>query len=263
MKWDLLFPLVAILIIGIPHGASDILIACRLYPREWFKLSAFVTGYLFLAIIVLIAWLFFPIFSLSAFLLISALHFGLLDTLSNRSASLRIARAFIYGATPIVIPITFHTNEVNEIFKLLIFGKNDLAYQLGLLFPIWLLTITVFFVKNPEKTRRELLEITAIAILLVILPPLWGFAFYFCCVHSVRHFFNLSKKLQIIGKFDIFALLLTVTVTLILIMVATFLLEGKEFENDLVKITFIGLAALTVPHMLLVDFYPKIKNMNF
>ena len=97
----------------------------------------------------------------------------------------------------------------------------------------------------------------------MILPPLWGFAFYFCCVHSVRHFFNLSKKLQIIGKFDIFALLLTVTVTLILIMVATFLLEGKEFENDLVKITFIGLAALTVPHMLLVDFYPKIKNMNF
>ena len=263
MKWDLLFPLLTILIIGMPHGASDILIARRLYPREWLKLSAFVAGYLFLAIIVLITWLLYPIFSLSVFLLISALHFGLLDTLSNQSASLRIVRAFIYGATPIIIPITFHTSDVNEIFKLLIFGKNDLAYQLSPLFPIWLLALTAFFFKNPEKTRREILEIIAIAIILVILPPLWGFAFYFCCVHSVRHFFNLSKTLKPIEKFDIFALLLTVIVTLILIGVASFLLEGKEFENDLLRITFIGLAALTVPHMLLVDFYPKIKDMNF
>ena len=263
MKWELLVPLLAILIIGMPHGASDILIARRLYSQGWFKLFSFVIGYFVIAIIVLITWHFYPIFSLSVFLLISALHFGLLDTLANQTTDYKVLRAFIYGATPILIPITFHTSEVNEIFRLLIFDESDLAYQLDFLFPFWLIGVIVLFAKNSRKTERELLEIIVLAILLALLPPLWGFAFYFCFVHSVRHFLNLSKILNEIGKFDIFAMLVTVAATFMLILAATFLLSGEKIEDDLLRVTFIGLAALTVPHMLLVDFYPKIKGINF
>ena len=263
MKWEILVPLLAILIIGMPHGASDILIARRLYSQGWFKLLSFVVGYFFLAIIVLITWHFYPIFSLSSFLLISALHFGLLDTLANQTTDCKALRAFIYGATPIIIPITFHTSEVNEIFKLLIFDESDFAYQLDLLFPFWLIGVIVLFAKNGRKTVRELLEIILLAFLLALIPPLWGFAFYFCFVHSVRHFLNLSKILNEIEKFDIFAIIVTVAATLMLILAATLLLTGEKIEDGLLRVTFIGLAALTVPHMLLVDFYPRIKNVNF
>ena len=263
MKWELLVPLLAILIIGIPHGASDILIARRLYSQGWFKLLSFVIGYFFLAIIVLITWHFYPIFSLSSFLLISALHFGLLDTLATQTTDYKALRAFIYGATPIIIPITFHTSEVNEIFNLLIFDESDFAYQLDLLFPFWLIGVIVLFAKNNRKTVRELFEIILLGCLLALIPPLWGFAFYFCFVHSVRHFLNLSKTLNEIGKFDIFAIIVTIAVTLMLIFTATLLLTGKKLEDDLLRVTFIGLAALTVPHMLLVDFYPRIKDISF
>ena len=34
-------------------------------------------------------------------------------------------------------------------------------------------------------------------------------------------------------------------------------------EQSLLKVTFIGLAALTVPHMLLVDLYPRIRTTSF
>ena len=263
MKWELLVPLLAILIIGIPHGASDILIARRMYSQGWFKLLSFIIGYFFLAIIVLITWHFYPIFSLSSFLLISALHFGLLDTLANQTTDYKALRAFIYGATPIIIPITFHTSEVNEIFNLLIFDESDFAYQLDLLFPFWLIGVIVLFAKNGRKTVRELLEIILLACLLALIPPLWGFAFYFCFVHSVRHFLNLSKTLNQIGKFDIFAIIVTIAATLMLILAATLLLTGERIEDELLRVTFIGLAALTVPHMLLVDFYPRIKDINF
>jgi hypothetical protein len=40
-----------------------------------------------------------------------------------------------------------------------------------------------------------------------------------------------------------------------------FILETDDFSNSILKITFIGIASLTVPHMILVDgfFRPKFK----
>ena len=40
-----------------------------------------------------------------------------------------------------------------------------------------------------------------------------------------------------------------------------FILETDGFSNSILKITFIGIASLTVPHMILVDgfFRPKFK----
>jgi Brp/Blh family beta-carotene 15,15'-monooxygenase len=180
------------------------------------------------------------------------------------TSSLKLIQAFIYGLTPIIIPIVFHTREVNEIFKLLLFDdNNEIALQIKHFFLVWLLGLIVFFVKYPESSQRQVLEIIALASLLVTTPPLWGFAFYFCFVHSIRHFLNLRKELNNLERFDVIALFMTSVATIALVALAGFLLEGNGMEESLLKVTFIGLAALTVPHMLLVDLYPRIRNTSF
>ena len=260
MKWELLIPLLFILFIGIPHGASDILIARRRFKNSWLKILFFLISYLFVAIIFTTAWFFYPILCLGVFLFISGLHFGLLDTIKMPTSSLKLIQALIYGLTPIIIPIVFHTREVNEIFKLLLFDENnDIAYQIQHFFLLWLLGLIIFFVKSPESSQRQVLEIITLATLLVTMPPLWGFAFYFCFVHSIRHYLNLRKELNYLETFDVIALFMTSMATITLVALAGFLLKGNGIEESLLKVTFIGLAALTVPHMLLVDLYPRIR----
>ena len=197
MKWELLIPLLFILFIGIPHGASDILIARRRFKNSWLKMLLFIISYVFVAIIFTTAWFFYSTLCLGVFLFISGLHFGMLDTIKMPASSLKLIQAFIYGLTPIIIPIVFHTREVNEIFKLLLFDdSNEIAFQMQHSFLVWLLGLVVFFVKHPESSQRQILEIIALASLLVTMPPLWGFAFYFCFIHSIRHFLNLRKELN-------------------------------------------------------------------
>ena len=264
MKWELLIPLLFILFIGIPHGASDILIARRRFKNSWLKILFFLISYLFVAIIFTTAWFFFPILCLVLFLFISGLHFGLLDTLKMPTSSLKLMQALIYGLTPIIIPIVFHTREVNEIFKLLLCDEdNEIALQIKHFFLVWLLGLIIFFVKYPESSQRQILEIITLATLLVILPPLWGFAFYFCFVHSIRHFLNLRKELSNLETSDVIALFMSSIATITIVALAGFLLEGNGMEESLLKVTFIGLAALTVPHMLLVDLYPRIRTTSF
>ena len=56
------------------------------------------------------------------------------------TSSLKLIQALIYGLTPIIIPIVFHTREVNEIFKLLLFDETmKLHYQMQhfFLFGCW------------------------------------------------------------------------------------------------------------------------------
>ena len=263
MKWALLTPLLFILFIGSPHGASDNLIARRRFKNSWLKILFFLIGYLFVAITYTTAWFFYPTLCLGVFLFISGLHFGMLDTIKMPTSSLKLIQAFIYGLTPIIIPIVFHTREVNEIFKLLLFDDNsEIAFQMQHSFLVWLLGLIVFFVKHPESSQRQVLEIIALASLLVTMPPLWGFAFYFCFVNSIRHFFNLRKELNNLETFDVIALFMTSIATIALVALASFLLEGKGMEESLLKVTFIGLAALTVPHMLLVDLYPRIRTTS-
>ena len=215
MKWDLLIPLLFILFIGIPHGASDILIARRRFKNSWLKISFFIIGYVFVAIIFTATWFLYPTLCLALFLFISGLHFGLLDTIKMPTSSLKLIQAFIYGLTPIIIPIVFHTREVNEIFKLLLFDdNNEIALQIKHFFLVWLLGLIVFFVKYPESSQRQVLEIIALASLLVTTPPLWGFAFYFCFVHSTRHVIDsYYSRDNIFKKYH----LLTLTFTMALI----------------------------------------------
>ena len=85
--------------------------------------------------------------------------------------------------------------------------------------------------------------------------------FLLCSFHQAL--FKPRKELNNLETFDVIALFMTSIATIALVALAGFLLEGNGMEESLLKVTFIGLAALTVPHMLLVDLYPRIRTTSF
>ena len=79
-------------------------------------------AYISLAVFVVIVWMFFPTFSLIAFLGISLLHFGYGDA-KNGEGITKFAEAVAHGGLVIVGISQFHRGEVDEIFYYLI--KQD------------------------------------------------------------------------------------------------------------------------------------------
>jgi Brp/Blh family beta-carotene 15,15'-monooxygenase len=95
------------------------------------------------------------------------------------------------------------------------------------------------------------------------LTPLIYFVVYFCMLHSVRHFSNAFASLDYPHQGLRVATLLSV-VTVFAGVIGFIVLQGFKpelLEQSILRIIFIGLAALTVPHMILVDrFQRKLKH---
>ena len=258
-----ILPIIIILFIGLPHGAADILIAKRLFRNSYIHILLFILAYSLIALIVGIIWLIIPTISLLIFLLISISHFGLMDTYKSRSLPFRYIRAGLYGFTPIIIPLVFHTHEVNLLFSLLLFSnKFEIINYILFLFPLWIIGNLIFLYKGGMDTKFELLEIFIISIILIILPPLWGFAVYFCMIHSSRHSINVYFTLEKLSTTDRVSLILIIFASLLFIFLGAYLISTNNFDDSLIRLTFISLAALTIPHIILIDFYQGLAKIS-
>ena len=263
MTAEIIVPLSLILLAGIPHGAADILIARRMIRSNYLWLSLFSISYLFIAAFIVVIWFLVPLSSLIMFLIISISHFGLMDTNKTKTLPFRYLRVIIYGSTPIIIPATFHTIDVNNLFALLIFEEHTvLATFIANLFPIWFLSCVIFFVTGGKSLKYQFLEILLLAVILAYLPPLWGFAVYFCVVHSSRHIQQLLNSLGSLNYNDYLFLTVTVLMSILTIIIGAFHFSNETFDVGIIKATFISLAALTVPHMLLIDSYKGLKRLQ-
>ena len=95
-----------------------------------------------------------------------------------------------------------------------------------------------------------------------LLPPLPAFAIYFCFIHSTHHikriipillgFMEMKKILYLMIIFSLLSWLGGGVAYYIL-------LDLNSYTDTIVKVTFIGLAALTFPHMILVDGVFRLK----
>jgi len=96
-------------------------------------------------------------------------------------------------------------------------------------------------------------ELAVLATAAVVLPPLVFFILYFCGLHSPRHLLhaaqNLNRKSAIITAAGV--TLLTVVLGGLVVMQA----PVGRLDERLLQLTFIGLAVLTVPHMILIEHW--------
>ena len=254
-SWELL-AIGAILLLGVPHGGLDGAVARRIgWPPGLVSWLGFHLAYTILAALTAVLWWLFPLAGLGVFLLISALHFGGSDIASVGTDSLPwIAHG---GLVPIVIP-SLQPALVEPIFVILVGAENASLLLNGLisLFLPWLLILIVycFYAFKQLQYRRSLVSLLGFVGLAIVLPPLVSFAVYFCFWHSRGHIMRLWQSLGINERRRSVVEAAMYTVVSWLTAGLIFYYFQTPSTAALVKLTFIGLAALTLPHMLLVDY---------
>ena len=259
----------AIIFVGLPHGAMDGAVAYRLGWVKGFKKPTFFFGsYVLISICVVLFWLQFPVISLIAFLGISMIHFGIGDVNTNDDA--RVWIKIIANGGMVICGISLsHISNVDDVFSALLGGKST-SLVWGFVYltaAVTALSLLYCMVKFPvdKEWKKTCFQLLGLGIVFFLLPPLLAFAFYFCFVHSIRHFKSIYVTLndglpdkKIYWLTFLFSALTWVIGGLILI-----LNQGTiEIETQIYRIIFIGLAALTVPHMILIDGWVKPKFPN-
>tara|TARA_B100000700_G_scaffold10175_1_gene10432 strand:- start:115 stop:1008 length:894 start_codon:yes stop_codon:yes gene_type:complete len=258
----LIISLLLILSIGISHGSLDHIKGKKLLKILGFKSSViFYFGYIFVGLITILIWLFFPKFLLFLFLIVAAFHFGKEDSefiSKNKNSELIY---FFKGSPVIVLPLLFHKNETLFIFKSLNFDiaqnfliNNEILYLF--IFLSLISNIVLSLNRSFETKSLLLMDFLSIIILNYFLNPVLAFTIYFCFLHSIRHSISLIKEINTNLKkgLPIFikkALPLTIISIFGYIFALYILNNYNELNESIYKVIFIGLASLTFPHILL------------
>ncbi len=264
MSVDLLnlIGLLAVVFIGLPHGAMDGALAIHLgWMNRPIKVATFLLAYVGLAALVVGMWLIVPTVGFLVFLAISLFHFGRGDIVP-RAKEHKVTEVLMRGGLVLAGISLFHRSEVDSIFEVLI-GSNTTVVWLFLQ-AIGVSTLVlipyVILMKSKQERTAASVEVISLLALFAIAPPLLGFAIYFCGVHSVRHFKHMGMMLKsTLQQFQVTRT--TVIFSLMTWAVGLLVLANQSasigLEPALLQVIFIGLAALTVPHMILVDGIAK------
>ena len=243
---------VMILLLGVPHGALDTVFARELLhvgtPVHWLLFGC---AYLVLAGMVVLLWWFAPVFFMVGFLMISAFHFS-----GDPLVDMRMGARLLCGSAVIILPTLLHAPQVTTLFAHLIDVQAAeavvamLQMASGPLLVAELLLIAVVM-------RSDLMagcEILCVALLSLFATPLVAFAVFFCGLHGPRHFLRTAALTgRTLPVLFVTSALIPTAACLIAAGLMMAIAPDLPADARLVRIVFVGLAALTVPHMVLVE----------
>lgn len=249
----------AVILLGVPHGGLDGAVARRVgWPITTNAWLSFHLIYVAIAAAVAGFWWWFPSVSLGLFLLISGLHFGLNDSrhLLPSTNGWAIPVLAHGGLAAIAIP-GFQSEAVLPMFTLLVgaHGASTLNQVINFALPLYLLIVVIFTVQSIREERWRLSVVTLLSFLVLayVLPPLISFALYFCLWHSRIHMLRTLRSIDSQDRRRSLLEALVYSVAAWSVAGLIYLFLPMDVDSALLQLTFIGLAALTVPHMLLVD----------
>ena len=235
-------------VLGVPHGALDPWVARRL--RLWRGPAGFVAfnlGYVAIAGAVVALWLLAPPAALIGFLAVSAWHFGGDWTLPGPARLLA-------GLGVVLLPAWRFEGQVAEIFTVLAGPGGALIAEVAAMAgPGVLLALIAAGLIAARASLRSGAELAVIGALALTAPPLVYFIAYFCLLHSPRHLRGQIAEAPRPLRARLGGLAVVYTlITLVMAGAAAWWLSGASPEQSTLRIVFIGLAALTAPHMLLI-----------
>lgn len=242
----------AVALTGLPHGALDPWVAWRAgLWRRGRGLVAFHLAYVAIAALVVVAWWLAPGVSLGLFLAISAWHFA-----GDWRQDLPGWARAVAGASLLALPAWRWPAEVQASFALLAGPEGTtIAGWLSLSAPwlaVGMIAAAAVAMRRSATTALELASVTALALLL---PPLVYFIVYFCGLHSVRHLRLAAQGVDPRSRRRMATVALVYTgltlaaAALVWPWLASTGAPAATPSSDLLRLVFIGLAALTLPHM--------------
>lgn len=242
---------VLVAVLGLPHGALDPMIARRLgLWRTPGTLALFSLGYVALSALVVNLWLLAPVASLVAFLAISAAHFGG-DWNTGRPVIFRL----LAGAALLSLPSLRNLEEVAELYVVLAGPAAATISQVqAAAGPLLLVGLVITATVAARRRPHEGLELVLVAAVALTTPPLVFFTVYFCLLHSARHLRDgFAEERRVLPRRATIVIVAGATIIPILVAIAVVATGAPgALDERLIQVVFIGLAALTVPHMLLV-----------
>ena len=242
---------VAIVVLGVPHGALDPVFARSLYRvRTPFQWLLFIIGYVLLGSLVVLTWWVAPTIFLAVFLLISAVHFS-----GDLAADLPLAARLCFGCAIIALPTLFHAARVDALFSSLA-GVEAATIVSTLLqaiaLPVLLGNCLLIFLLRRNRVAAG--EVLCAVLLAVWMEPLSAFIVYFCALHGPRHILRTASLVGIAPLQLLYReALLPTLACLAAVIGAMMILTDLPASVRTLRIVFVGLAALTVPHMALVE----------
>ena len=249
-----------VVILGLPHGALDPLVAMQLWStRQSFTLIRFLLLYTGVAGLCVAIWMITPDAALVGFLIISAYHFG-----SDWDGRCTAWGQVAFGMSIVSVSTLFKANQVEAIYAQL---GASVAHQIVIVsqvIAVAAIAAALFAASSRSKFRvSNLLELSTVLVGGLVLPPLLFFTCYFCLLHSPRHLIQTARALGLRGVGDTArAAAPSVLATLILGTGLWMFLPGSIYSQKVVQLVFIGLAALTAPHMLLTEFSRRWAPLN-
>lgn len=251
--------LAVVILLGVPHGALDGEIARTWlrprFGRWWFPV--FAAPYLGAAALVLLAWRLAPLATLVGFLTLSVRHFGEEDARSDQAVEVRPVEVLACGGLPVAVPTLVHPGEVASLFSTV--AATPLHGP-----PAWLLIAAwcwvppaLFWFARAVARRRWsfVAEAAGLTGAFVLLPPLAAFGLYFVCVHAPRHVRALvadpHRAPRVDGPGAALVRSLPITGLTFVLGAALWPFYAGPVPERLLALTLQGLAALTLPHMIL------------
>ncbi len=244
--YGLMMVLVFVVLLGVPHGSLDVLFASQTYELKnmshWLK---FIAYYMAAAFAVILVWWLVPNIFFIVFLILSALHFSDDLNLSDFSV-LKLS----YGTAIISFPSLLFSHELINLYAMII--QIDTATSIvkaSQLISIPAGMAMAFYLLNQKIDVRSKLELLCTCALFLLLNPILAFGFYFCVMHSARHLIRSRYFLRQFTRQAFLNALIFPTIAVILMgFIIWWLGPKKPLEVDMIRIIFVGLAALTIPH---------------
>jgi len=239
----------AMLVLGLPHGSLDLELIRSRRRSGTGDLFAVLALYLGCAAAMLALWRLDPVSALALFILIATWHFAEdwegadLPLLEWGGALALLSAPTLFNRAPLEAAFVALTGSSSGVV---------MADALTLVAPVALLLAAVLLVLHWQAGRRgQAAGLGAAVVAMTALPPVFGFALYFCLLHSPRHFSGALQTLSWprVGQWA--GVVAPLTLAALGLAAVIYRLELRPSISDqIVAASFMTLAVVTVPHML-------------
>jgi Brp/Blh family beta-carotene 15,15'-monooxygenase len=268
-------PLVAGLLLGLPHGAVDHLLPS--YRLGWHRprLLAFAAGYAALAAVGWAVFTAVPGPALLVFVLVSAWHFGtgetaFADLRAGRPPGPRPGAATVLGAVVLLVPLVRGSAEVTTISAAVVPGWDGRLPGAIAVVVLAVVLPAAVLLAGAAAVRRRWLEASEVVLLLalvLLVPPPAAFGVWFGAWHAARHVARVVAE-DPAGAADLragrlgpglrrFAVRAAAPTAAVLAVLAL-LWSSADGWRGFVAAYLPLLAALTMPHVLVVAWLDRV-----